>query len=132
LNIKKTSVTTTVVISVYKYKLLSSGFRRHIQDVFLIFNLLSEFHFVLILCFCDFILKDGHHCNWLQKKVHMYTVFLVCNSKNDTKNKINIIQELEEMLRLTSVIGQDEPIYLHAFGGRPPEPGKLCEGENKV
>ena len=36
------------------------------------------------------------------------------------------------MLRLTCVIGQDEPIYLHAFGGRPPEPGKLCEGENKV
>lgn len=41
-------------------------------------------------------------------------------------------EELEEMLRLTCVIGQDEPIYLHAFGGRPPEPGKLCEGENKA
>ena len=36
------------------------------------------------------------------------------------------------MLRLTFILGSDEPIYLHAFGGRPPEPGKLCEGENKV
>ena len=36
------------------------------------------------------------------------------------------------MLRLTCILGTDEPIYLHAFGGRPPEPGKLCEGENKV
>jgi len=41
-------------------------------------------------------------------------------------------EELEEMLRLTCILGTDEPIYLHAFGGRPPEPGKLCEGENKA
>ena len=45
---------------------------------------------------------------------------------------LTIFKELEEMLRLTCILGTDEPIYLHAFGGRPPEPGKLCEGENKV
>ena len=40
------------------------------------------------------------------------------------------IQELVEMLRITPV--NQEYIYIHAFGGRVPNPGKPCDGENKV
>ena len=34
------------------------------------------------------------------------------------------------MLRITPA--NQEYIYIHAFGGRNPQPGKLCDGENKV
>jgi len=39
-------------------------------------------------------------------------------------------QELVEMLRITPV--NQEYIYIHAFGGRVPNPGKPCDGENKA
>jgi len=41
-----------------------------------------------------------------------------------------IIKELYEMLRITP--SNQEYIYVHAFGGRTPQPGRLCDGENKV
>merc|ERR1711953_59914 len=39
-------------------------------------------------------------------------------------------QELVEMLRITPA--NQEYIYIHAFGGRVPNPGKPCDGENKA
>lgn len=39
-------------------------------------------------------------------------------------------EELHEMLRITPA--NQEYIYVHAFGGRTPQPGRLCDGENKA
>jgi len=39
-------------------------------------------------------------------------------------------EELVEMLRVTPP--NQEYIYLHAFGGRPAQPGKPCDGETKA